>query len=68
MKVTQTLVHKSLENITHLSNIRCLQFSTIRLLNKSILNKNMQRTTETDLLDPPEPQHFPHSQTLWGQS
>ena len=28
-------------------------------MNKSILNRNMQGTTETDSLEPLEPQHFP---------
>ena len=28
-------------------------------MNKSILNRSMQRTTETALLEPLEPQHFP---------
>ena len=28
-------------------------------MNKSILNRKMQRTTETDFLEPLEPQHFP---------
>ena len=38
------------------------------LLKKKHFKQEDVGTTETDLLEPLEPHHFPRSQPLWGQS